>query len=389
MNRNEIIFCGLGGGGSRLVDTIRTIDPRFAGYYINTSMTDIESLANYRKDTKNYFCISTNNGVGRNRVLGKSFAKESGYSMIDIIERFNQDTIYFTASLGGGSGSAILSELLQALEKMKADPEREFTKTINVIAILPDIKSPTIILKNALDTWNEIVKYKCIDSIIFVNNNCKLEETFNSSDEKELRINEIFAETFSSIFDIPFINGINFDNGNLSNILRNKGCLYFYDLPDDCTSIEVAMSKAEKNSILGKMYRDNSNTVIDLDENEQEINKRIKCGYLGISFFNDDYNMNYITNKYKPLNEPYIGKNSEKNIVLVSGCLPPYNDIKVLELELNAREKDNNNDGSLDFSKFAVKNNNVDSNIANEVVKTVVENEKKKKVVKKLRRDLF
>ena len=43
MNRNELIFCGLGGGGSRLVDTIMTTDPRFAGYFINTSMTDIES----------------------------------------------------------------------------------------------------------------------------------------------------------------------------------------------------------------------------------------------------------------------------------------------------------------------------------------------------------
>jgi cell division GTPase FtsZ len=313
MNRNELIFCGLGGGGSRLVDTIMLTDPRFAGYFINTSMTDIESLENYNEDTKNFFCISTNNGVGRNRKLGKSFAKQSGYSILDIIERFNQDSIYFTASLGGGSGSALLSELLQAIEKIKDDPENDFKKTINVVAILPDLNSPTVILKNARDTWNEIIKYKCINSIIFVNNNCKLEEDFESSNDKEVRINEIFAETFSSIFDIPLINGINFDNGNLSNLLNDKGCLYFYNLPDDCTSVEIAMSKAERNSILGKMYKNEENTVLQKDANGKE-NKLIKCGYLGISFVNEDYNKNFITTKYRPYKEPYVGENADKNL---------------------------------------------------------------------------
>jgi len=388
MNRNELIFCGLGGGGSRLVDTIMTTDPRFAGYFINTSMTDIESLENYNELTKNFFCISTSNGVGRNRVLGKSFAKQSGYSIIDMIERFNQDTIYFTATLGGGSGSALISELLSALEKMKSDPESDFKKTINVIAILSDLNSPTVILKNAKDTWNEIIKYKCVNSIIFVNNNCKLEEDFESNNDKELRINEIFAETFTSIFDIPLINGINFDNGNLSNILHDKGCLYFYTLPDDCTSVEIAMSKAERNSILGKMYRNDNNTVVEKDKEGKE-NKLIKCGYLGVSFVDEDYNKKFITSKYKPYKEPYIGENADRNLVLVSGCLPPYNDIKVIELEIEEREKENANRNNVDFSTFALNTANNESAVG-ETINTVEDRKNnKKKSIKKVKRGLF
>lgn len=388
MNRNELILCGLGGGGSRLVDTTMSTDPRFAGYFINTSMTDIESLENYNELTKNFFCISTNNGVGRNRILGKSFAKQSGYSILDMIERFNQDTIYFTASLGGGSGSALLSELLNALEKVTSDPESDFNKTINVIAILPDLNSPTVILKNARDTWNEIIKYKCVNSIIFVNNNCKLDEVFESSNDKELRINEIFAETFTSLFDIPLINGINFDNGNLSNLLNDKGCLYFYNLPDDCTSVEVAMSKAERNSILGKMYRNDENTIIQKDKDDKEI-KLIKCGYLGVSFVNEDYNKNYITNKFKPYKEPYIGENADRNLVLVSGCLPPYNDIKVIELEIEEREKEEANRNNVDFSGFALDTVNNDS-VVREIVSTVEDRKtNKKKAIKKVKRGLF
>lgn len=386
MNRNELIFCALGGAGGRLVDKILTVDPRFAGYFINTSMTDIESLKKANSETKNYFCISTNNGVGRNRKLGKSFARQSGYSIIDVIERFNQDTIYFVTSFGGGSGSALLSELLRALEQMKSDEDSDFNKTINVIAILPDLNSPTVILKNARDTWNEVVNSKCVNSVIYINNNCKIDGVFNDLDEKELKINEIFAKTFSSIFDIPAINGIHFDNGNLSNLLKDKGCLYFYDLPSDCSSIEVAISKSESNSILGKMYRNEKNTIIE-EINGREI-KKIKCGYLGISLADEDFNAEIISQKYKPRYEPYVGEGVEKNLVLVSGCMPPLNDMKVIELEIEEREKEDI-DSNIDFSEFVL-NKNIDNQVVIDVTDVVdIKKKNKKKAIKKVKKGLF
>lgn len=388
MNRNDLIFVGLGGGGSRLVDTIMTVEPIFQGYFINTSITDIKSLENHNDDIKNYFCISTNNGVGRNRELGKSFAKQSGYAILDMIEKFNQDVVYLVASMGGGSGSAILSELLQAIDKIKDD---DFNKIINVIAIIPDLNSPTVILENAKNTWNEIIQYECINNIMFINNNCKLEEESLAGNEKELRINEIFAETFTSFFDIPLINGIQFDNANLSNILKNKGCMYFYDLPNDCTSIEVAMRKAEKNSILGKMYTNNENTIHILDENKKE-KTLIKCGYLGISFVNEDYNQDFIINSYQPTQETYVGKNLDRNLVLISGNLPPYNDIKIIDLELEERKKENNNNTNINFSDFVVKSEDIketNTNKKEEDNQNKNSTNKKKTVIKKVRRDLF
>ncbi|NFH01621.1 hypothetical protein FC831_15365 [Clostridium botulinum] len=386
MNRNELIFCALGGAGGRLVDKILTVDPRFAGYFINTSMTDIESLESSNSETKNYFCISTNNGVGRNRKLGKSFARQSGYSIIDVIERFNQDTIYFVTSFGGGSGSALLSELLRALEQMKSDEDSDFNKTINVIAILPDLNSPTVILKNARDTWNEVVNSKCVNSVIYINNNCKIDGIFNDLDEKELKINEIFAKTFSSIFDIPAINGIHFDNGNLSNLLKDKGCLYFYDLPSDCSSIEVAISKSESNSILGKMYRNEKNTIIE-ERNGREI-KKIKCGYLGISLADESFDAEIIAQKYKPRYEPYVGESVEKNLVLISGCMPPLNDMKVIELEIEEREKEEI-DTNIDFSDFVL-NKNIDNQVVIDVTDVVdIKKKNKKKAIKKVKKGLF
>lgn len=346
MNRNDLLLVGLGGGGGSLVNSILEMDARFQGLFINTSMTDLESLDNLNKITKNYFCISTQNGVGRNRVIGKEFAEINGNTIVDLLEKHQQETIYLVSSLGGGSGSSILSVLLDGIQAMKEDGD--FDKTVNLIGILPDLKSPDIILKNTLETWDEIIANPCINSMIFVNNDT-FSEIIDNDKEREEAINEKFSELFDSIFDIPEDNGTKFDNGNLTNVLKDKGCLYIYDLPsDENMSVEVAMIKAEKSSVLAKMYKSKFNTVIQDDGS-----KAIKCGYLGMSFNNNTFNQNYLLKNYKYSKELYVGNNGENNLLLVSGCLPPVNVVELINLELEDRKKNKvvEND-RFDYSKF-------------------------------------
>lgn len=383
MNRDNILFVGLGGAGGRLVDSILDVDARFQGLFVNTSITDLQSLNNFNDTVKNYYCISTQNGVGRNRSLGKEYAEQRGYNIIDLLYRYQQDTIYFVSSLGGGSGSAILSVLLRAISSMKADGD--FDKTVNVIGILPSLKSPEVILKNAISTWDEVLENPCINSMMFINNDAQISEVADEND-KELKINEKFAETFDSIFEIPAINGIKFDNGNLSNVLKDKGCLYFYDLPNECSSIEVAMIKAEKNSILAKMYRDENNTEL-LDDGT----KSVKCGYLGISFVNENFNKDYIDKLYIPSKETYSGINADRNILLVSGCFPPINSIRLIEHELEDRKKYTSVQNELDFSKFKINKQVPDTHIEQKL-ESNDENVSSKgnKVVKKtMKKNLF
>lgn len=344
MDRNDVLLVGLGGGGGRLTDSLVEQNPLFQQFYINTSITDIEALDHSNKETKNYFVISNVNGMGRNRELGKRYAEQYGYNIIDTLEKYQQNVIYLISSFGGGSGSSILSTILRAIDDMREDGYFQ-DKIINVIGILPSISSPEIILSNCKDTWNEVLQCKCVSSMIFVDNNSNIIDT-NSTDEKELEINRIFADNFDSIFDIPLANGVNFDTGNLGNILTNKGCLYFYNLDDDCTSIDIAFSKAKSTSVLPNMFINELNTIVDSKGSTQ-----IKCGYLGLSFENEKYNKNFILNKYISKHETYIGKNEDRNLVLISGCYPPYDAITLIDHELKERKETKSND-DLDFSSF-------------------------------------
>lgn len=367
-NINDLLLVGLGGAGGRLVDDLVSYNPLYQQFYMNTSITDLESLTNLNKTTSNFYCLGMSNGVGRNRELGKTLAEQYGYNMIDILERTQQKVLYLVSSLGGGSGNSILSVLLNALDELKEDGD--FHKTINLILILPSLNSPDIILNNAKQSWGEIIAHKCINSIIFISNNAK------NGDEKE--INNDFCETFDSLFDIPDDNGILFDNMNLQNILNDKGVLYFFNLDDDCSSIEIAFEKAKKNSVLAPMFFNELNVKMN-----KEGTTSTKCGYLGLSLSNKKYNQDYLLNKFIAKHETYIGNNSNgKNLVLLSGMLPPFDSITLIEHELKTR-KENTKHEEIDFSQFILQNEKNDDVESDDVIGNIEDVKPKKKKLKK------
>lgn len=368
MDRSDILLCGMGGAGGRLTNEITNVDSRFVSVFINTSLTDMESLDNYDKDLGNGLCLGTSNGVGRNRELAKKYAEHYGNNIIDLLQKYQQKNIFIITSFGGGSGSTLSSALLNTIDDIGKDELFE-GRTINLIGILPDLKSSDKILRNCIETWNEIIGCECINAKIFIDNNTKLFQT--QGDEKELSINEKFANLFDSIFDIPVDNGINFDNMNLGNILTDKGSLYFYELEDDCTSIEVAYSKAKKNSVMPPIY---------VPEGQPTIN----CGYMGFSFANENYNQEVILDKFTPSNEKevYRGSNADdKNLFIVSGLMPPMDAIGLINYELKEREK-NTQKEAIDVSKFIIED--VSSKVRNETAETTSVPKTKKKLKKNL-----
>lgn len=330
MDKGDFALIGCGGAGGNLVDNIAQRDARYAPYYLNTSKTDIQSLATHDDIAQNYYTISTQNGVGRDKIKGEAFARQRAYNMLDIMLKMPQETIYLVSSFSGGSGSSIISVLVDEISKISGG----FTKKVNLIGILPSLKSPDIMLENAKLTWNSIMaNKKYINSMIFVDNNAHIpnEENMKAA-EKELAINDIFGSLFDRLFDIPLDNGTKFDSGNLGNILNDKGCLYLYDLPDDCGSFEIALSKAETQSVLCKMFTNAKNTIKVGDK------VKIKCNYVGISTVMPQYNIDAISKKICNEKEAYSGQNTySDNILLMSGCLPPVSTMKLIDAELTER----------------------------------------------------
>lgn len=344
MNRQDFVLVGLGGGGSTLTDSILNQDSRFQGFFINSSITDINCLDNKDDIDKNYLCISNQNGAGRSREIGKAYSRRHGWSILDKLKSFPQKTIFLVTSLGGGSGSSIASVILGAIKKMTDDGE--FDKTINLIGILPRLDSSSEILRNSVETWNELFSYGVINNMIFVDNNNIVDGSYLPEEE----INEQFSSIFDAIFEIPVVNGRNFDTGNLSRVLSAQGCTYIYSLPEDCSNMEQALRQADASSVLAKMYRTKENTIVDPIDGKE----KLKCAFVGTSFNNDNYNHEDVLSQYKWEKGDFSGYNEENNLVIVSGCYPPLYSIQVIKAELEDRDREIANSTTTDFSKFVV-----------------------------------
>ena len=335
MNRSDILLVGCGGCGSSIVDAILDLDTRYESFFFNTSESDIQTLHNTTQGVENYFIISTKNGVGRNKQLGTQLATRRRVSMFEILTKFNQKHIYIFTSLGGGSGSSITEVLLSTIEDMTSQG-LTFDKYINIVGVLPDLKSKDILLLNTLNSWNTLMSFKCITTTIFLNNSKASEDI----------VNRDFAKLFDSLFDIPVANGKLFDEGNLTNLLTTKGNVYVYNLPSHCTSIEIAYNAAKTSSVLASMHVGDDNTVVT---NSQV---KTKCSYIGVSLSEERYIVDDLLKHFHNIKEEYIGNNiSGDNLLVLSGVTPPIDCIKAIQDELEHRST-NTVDDDFQFSVF-------------------------------------
>lgn len=354
LNRNDCAFIGYGHGGSKLVDNMMTVDGRYIGYFINTSIHDIQALDNYDEITKNYYHIPQADGAGRDRNVGKRYAKKNGWNIIDILKRFDQKVLYFSFSLGGGSGSSLVSAVLKVIDMLKVDPDEDFDKIINIIGILPRLDSSTQILQNTVDTWNEIMQYNCITNMYFIDNN----NTFDGMYLEEEDINEYFVRLFDALYEIPTASKEVFDGSDLGKLLTSKGCSYIYELPEGYKNANKALEYAYNHSVLAKMYKTDDNII----EDEEDGTKKIKCEFLGTSFSEEQYKHEDVLKSYKPIVDDFKGENEERNLVLISGCLPPFYSIQVIMAELEDRKRTQIESKPLDnFGKFTIDTGSVES----------------------------
>ena len=383
MNREDMLIIGCGGCGNKMADTLANLDDAYNVFFINTSKTDINSLENADDIDRNYYIISnSSNGTGRDRTFGKRLVGKKISSIINMILDSDKKDIWLISSFGGGSGSSIISSIFANLD-MYIRENGAIDKTINLIGVLPKKDSAKIILQNTINTWNEILSYNSLNAMLFINNDSKINGKYLS----ETAINQNFVDDFDSIFDIPLENGRNFDNGNLEKLLIAKGCIYLYSFPNGEESIHVAIKNIENIK--------NNSVFATMDINEQETEKdngleRIKCLYLGTSFSDENYIHEEALYFFKPIEDNFQGYNEEKNLLLLSGMMPPVHLIKGLQDELDDRLMNEDTKKEMDFSKFKVQTKDIETSTTTKQAveaKPVINSGHKKK--KRLRKNLL
>ncbi len=327
MNKNDILFVGIGQAGNNIVSEVLKTNKRYNGLFINTSNDDIKSIDN----AKNIFIVPAAGGTARDRDKAKDYVKDNIYAIIDEINKFpNQKVIYFIFSTGGGTGSGITPLLINVLARTNP------TLKINIVAVLPSRDESKRAHENSLECWNEMVRLKNINSLLLLDN--------NKRDDKMI-INKEFSKLLDNFMNSTEsnINGV-IDKAEIEKITNTKGLSAIYDIKNvnDIESFKEAVSE----SIFAT-------------------GNSMSCKYIGLSITNG-FDYKNILDLYNISEDYFVGYTDKLPIMMVSGLKISSSAVSFI--------KDN-----LEFKNLSIEEDDEDLELFIDFKKDVKPNSKSKK----------
>ena len=318
MNRKDCLVMGCGGCGCNQLDELLNIDSRYASFFINTNLGELEGLK--KCNERNSFYVPNADGTSKKRDLAKKYFIEEQANLIDILSKFIQPYVFLLASADGGTGSTatiILSKILHRLA-----PE----KKINVITTFPSLKAGEDSFKNTLEFWNELIglySKHIINSMQFIDNNKPFSEE---------EINTRAMKIFDNSFDL--VNG-KIDSADLESCHNNYGYKAILDIKNDSVSLLDGLMDSIEDSVY---------YLPKINENGSVI---YQCKKL-VANINKNYNVKELTSIIEIFDDYKINTSYDKDtIIVMSGCKIPKEPIELIKGALDdikSRNKDFDND---------------------------------------------
>lgn len=317
MQRNEILLLGAGACGGAVTADIIKRDPRFNYLLINSNKGDYNYLLNdksYKVSKSNIYTFPNTVGTAKNRKLTKQYMQHYIGQIIERINAIDSRVVFIATSFGGGSGSAISVMLADMLIN-------KTNKIVNIIGVLPSYHESKKSLKNAMDTWNDLMKVK-INGAIFLLDNNKRDNIFE--------INEEFAELFVDVMNARPKGRLTLDHKEIETLLTGRGSVSIYKLESPTCE---GLKKAIKTSIFAtyqSKYVENVGVFLETNTTKKDVNE-----YEIVESVVDDYE------------DLFIG-HTNQNIVVLSGGKPQVEAIQCIKMQHEERDSKKQKEYNLD-----------------------------------------
>lgn len=144
---------GLGQGGGNIADAFWKLGYRRVGV-VNTTDKDMQRLS-----CPNRYVMKSPGGAGKNPDVGRKCAEaESDEILAFMTKTFGQNTdhVMLTVSLGGGTGTGSVFPSIKIAQEYMKSINKDFKKTVGVIATLPSRAESPAVFGNAVDALKEL-----------------------------------------------------------------------------------------------------------------------------------------------------------------------------------------------------------------------------------------
>lgn len=310
MDKTSILLIGIGRAGNVLTNEMLQRDKRYVGFMINSSLSDMIDLSNY-KIADNYSFPGVD-GSGKSREKAKEFVKKRVQSIIDKLLKYNQqkNVVIFTSADGGtGSGSSPL--IAKALKH--ACPE----KNIMLVVVMPKLSENELAISNAIGFWKDLTnlkRNKIINNFLLIDNNKR--RTYEEINKDAI---DCLDKAFSlNTFDTT--GTIDQDDSEIINMA--EGYNLILPLSQKYNKLNDAIDQAIKETVFmpPSIY---------------------ECLYVGALTQKEIYNSEKLKTMFKINKASYCGFSKSENIIVFSGLSSPKEGIEILEMAYNDIKKEN------------------------------------------------
>lgn len=321
MEKNTVVFAGLGQCGGVLVDTMLQINPTYYSLFVNSAIGDLSKLKAVDIDS-NAFIYGGSNGTGGDREIAKELLERDKYRLHEFLKKYTQfGVMVVMASLDGGTGSGSLPSFIKSVRR--ALPHI----CINVVGVLPRLTEDTLKLKNTINCLRELEEVSdFINDIKFIDNNTRM--SYEEINEEALC--DIDA-AYSIVGNHPLES---IDTGDSYNVNNSIGYGIVLRLPDRPSGDLISdIAYAANNSVFALPE--------DLLPREDGTNNMF-CEYAGINVSEGSYDYNEIRKYITATKRVYKTYNNIQrypfNYIVLGGSDTPTHSTELIELEVEKRE---------------------------------------------------
>lgn len=348
MLKENVVFCGIGQGGSNITKELELNDCQC--FYVNTSLDDLDTIDT--SDDNKYHISGT-----------KGMAKDVDFANTVIMNDYNDDKIveaiykkyanaliyFFVFTSAGGTGGGMGNQISRRFK------ERFPNKIVNVITAIPNDEEDMIMQSNSVKCLNGMIQNMeegYVTGVQILDNNKK-------DYSKKMMINSEYASMLDKIlsFQSEQKEG-NLDEEELERLFRIPGVLTICEL--DNKDFTKDINEIEKTTIFAKTLKDvHTHGLILNEEQNNTVNRNLIRDIFGVATTTHDTvwkeDLNIIVSSGMTFDNSII-KDLKNNYIRL------LNKKKEIEAQIKD-QRDNSSDIDIDFS--AVK-----SPIANQIGNT-------------------
>ncbi|MBP3426318.1 MAG: cell division FtsZ family protein [Rikenellaceae bacterium] len=223
ITHSDIMVVGVGGAGGNALNNM--IESKIYNVTFMACNTDQDALENSKAELR--LQLGNGKGAGNNPAKGRDMAVESLSDICDMLRASGAKMIFFTAGMGGGTGTGATPVIARAARDMHEKLVQEDENSLGILTVAvvttPFTNEGPTRVKQAREGIEELRKW--VDAILVINNDSLVDMCGNLPDDEAMKVLDgILTSAVKGMAEIITLVGkVNIDIADANTVLKNSG----------------------------------------------------------------------------------------------------------------------------------------------------------------------